>query len=109
MTPARVLSRGGIVALVLATLVAVGGCGQPSEEARQNRRLVDAVLTAVTTKNRKELDKDAVLWDKRLADGVLSEKQHKALKACIEKARAGDWAGAEEDLYRFRESDPFPK
>lgn len=109
MTQPTVRRRGIALAVVLTLLVSVGGCGQPSEETRQNRRLVDAVLTAVTTKNRKELDKDAALWDKRLADGVLSEKSHKAVKACIEKAQAGDWAGAEDGLYRFRESDPFPK
>lgn len=99
----------------LAAIVAISaplffcGCGNPSEESRQNRRLVDAVLTAISTKNRKELDKDLALWDKRLADGVLSEKPHKAIRACIEKAKAGDWTGAEDGLYKFRESDPFPK
>lgn len=67
------------------------------------------MLTAISTKNRKELDKDLALWDKRLADGVLSEKPHKAIRACIEKAKAGDWTGAEDGLYKFRESDPFPK
>lgn len=105
----NVLSRGFALALVVAVLTCLGGCGEPSEEARQNRRVVDAVLTAVTTKNRNELDKDAALWDKRLADGVLSEKPHKAVKACIEKAKTGDWSGAEDDLYKFRESNPFPK
>lgn len=95
--------------ILLTAILFAAGCGKPSEEARQNRRLVDAVLTAVTMKNRKELDKDAALWDKRLADGLLSEKPHKAVKACIEKAKAGDWSGAEDDLYKFRESDPFPK
>ena len=101
--------RRAVLVLVAAVLAGLGGCGQPSEEARQNRRLVDAVLTAVTVKNRKQLDKDAALWNQRRADGVLAEKPHRAIKACIEKARAGDWAGAEEDLYRFRESEPFPK
>lgn len=109
MTRPTVLSRGTVFAVALALLVPVAGCGQPSEETRQNRRLVDAVLTAVTTKNRKELDKDAALWDQRRADGALSEKSHKAVRACIEKAQAGDWAGAEDGLYRFRESEPFPK
>ena len=90
-------------------LLAVCGCSEPTEETRQNRRLVEAVLTAVTMKDRKELDKDAALWDKRVADGFLSEKPHKAVKACIEKARVGDWAGAEKDLYKFRDSQPFPK
>ncbi len=101
--------RRAVLLLVAVVLGGLGGCGQPSEEARQNRRLVDAVLTAVTVKNRKQLDKDAALWDERRAAGVLAEAPHAAVIACIAKARAGDWAGAEEDLYRFREADPFPK
>ena len=101
-------SRRAFFVTAAGTLVGVCGCGKPSEDARQNRRLVDAVLTAVTMKNRTELDKDAALWDKRLADGNLKERPHKAVTACIAKARAGDWAAAEKDLYQFRESDPFP-
>lgn len=109
MRPHTVPGRRAALVLVAAAFAGLGGCGQPSEEARQNRRLVDAVLTAVTVKNRKQLDKDVALWDKRLADGLLAEKPHRAVKACAEKARAGDWAGAEDDLYRFRESEPFPR
>ena len=109
MATPMALSRRAAVLIAAAVFACIGGCGKPSEESRQNRRLVDAVLTAVTTKNRKELDKDAALWDKRHADGLLSEKPHKAVKACIEKAKAGDWAGAEDELYKFRKSDPFPE
>lgn len=107
LSPA-VVSRRAVVAALCVPL-ALGGCGKPSEEARQNRRLIDAVLTAVTVKSRKQLDKDAAIWDKRRADGLVAEKPHQAVKACIDKARTGDWAGAEDDLYKFRESDPFPR
>ena len=102
---------GRLVAVAIAACVSLVfvGCGKPSEDARQNRRVVDAVLTAVTVKNRKQLEKDSVLWDKRLQDGVVSERCHKAVKACIDKARAGQWAEAEDALYAFRESDPFPR
>ncbi|MFO0850760.1 MAG: hypothetical protein U0871_19720 [Gemmataceae bacterium] len=102
--------RRRVAATVAACIsLALAGCGNPSEDARQNRRVVDAVLTAVTVKSRKQLDKDAALWDKRLADGLVSERCHKTVKECIEKARSGDWGGAEDALYKFREADPFPK
>ncbi|MFO0796090.1 MAG: hypothetical protein U0804_01370 [Gemmataceae bacterium] len=97
------------VALAASVSLVFVGCGKPSEDARQNRRVVDAVLTAVTVKNRKQLEKDSNLWDKRLEDGVVSERCHKAVRACIDKARAGQWAEAEDALYAFRESDPFPR
>ncbi len=95
--------------LVLCFAGVFAGCSNPSDESRQNRRVVDAVLTAVTLKNTKELDRDTVLLDKRLADGLLAERHHKAVKAIIEKAKAGNWREAEDELYSFRESCPFPK
>lgn len=109
MASPHVLGRPFALALVLAVLACLGGCGQPSEEARQNRRLLDAVLTAVTMKSRKELDKDEALLDKRHSQGQLSDKPYQTLKASIEKARSGNWGQAEEELYKYRESEPFPK
>ena len=97
-----------LMTLLIPTLF-IMGCGNVSEEARQNRRLVDAVLTAVTTKNRKELDKDQRLIDKRFADKLISEKAYNQLKSNIQNAQSGNWTTAEEDLYEFREANPFPK
>lgn len=109
-TPRPTRLRRRLAAPLAACLsLALAGCGKPSEDARQNRRVVDAVLTAVTVKSRKQLDKDAALWDKRLTDGLVSERCHKAVKECIDKARAGDWGGAEDGLYKFREAEPFPR
>jgi hypothetical protein len=95
-------------AVVTAALVAVGGCGQPSDAARQNRRLADGLLTAVTTKNVKQLDRCKGLIDQRRAEGVLSASYHKRLGDIFAEARAGKWSEAEDALYRFRESVPFP-
>ncbi len=98
-----------LFALAFAGLAGVCGCGQPTEDARQNRRLTDALLTAVTTKNVKELAKSKSLIDQRRADGLLSEAHHKKLAAFHAQAKAGQWAEAEDGLYQFRESEPFPK
>ena len=97
-----------LMTLLIPTLF-IMGCGNVTEEARQNRRLVDAVLTAVTTKNRKELVKDQVLIDKRFADNLISDKSYKQLKSHIQNAQSGNWTTAEQDLYVFREANPFPK
>ncbi|MFO0900523.1 MAG: hypothetical protein U0836_24095 [Pirellulales bacterium] len=99
-------ARGAILAILVSSMV---GCSEkPADEARQNRRLVDAVLTAVTTRNRKELRRDANLWNERLASGLVGKEFHGAVSQAIAKASGGDWSGAEEDLYRFRETEPFP-
>lgn len=99
------------VAVALTGSFGIAGCGQPkpTEDARQNRRLTDALLTAVTTKNVKELEKCKALIDKRRADAVLSEANHKKLGDIFAQAKAGKWAEAEDALYKYRESEPFPK
>ena len=74
---------------------AVGQGGQKS-------RAFEALLSAVSLKNRKELEKDARLIEERHAAGELSEARHKDLRAIIEKARAGDWSAAEARAYEFR-------
>lgn len=98
-----------LLALTFTALAGVIGCGQPTEDARQNRRLTDALLTAVTTKNVKELDKCKSLIDKRRTDGLLSEAHHKKLSDLFTQAKSGKWSEAEDGLYKFRESEPFPK
>jgi hypothetical protein len=98
-----------LFAFALVLLGVVAGCGQPSEDTRQNRRLADGLLTAVTIKNVKELDKCKAMLDKRREDGVLSEGNHKRLGEIHAQAKAGKWSEAEAALYKFRESDPFPR
>lgn len=93
---------------VFSITIIFGGCRKHSDESRQNRRVVDAILTAVTLKSLKELDKDAALLEKRLADGLLPERHYKTVRAIIEKARSGNWRDAEVELYKFRETYPFP-
>ena len=95
----------GFLALVLFLV----GCGEPSAEDRLNRRLLDAVLTAISMKNGRWLERDAQLLQQRREAGQLSEAAFRDLHSVIGKARAGDWAGAEADAYRFRERYPFCK
>jgi hypothetical protein len=85
------------------------GCGGPTETTRDNRRLLDAVLTAVTIRNLDEVKKDKELLDARLARKQISEDAHTAIQTAIDMALAKDWAAAERELYEFREQSPFPK
>jgi hypothetical protein len=91
----------------MAAMVLAGCSGEPSERELKNRRELEALLTAVSLKNKKELDRDARRIEERRASGELSEAPYRALQAIIEKARAGDWGAAEEQAYRFREASPF--
>jgi hypothetical protein len=91
----------------LVLLLALAGCGEPSLNELKNRRELEALLTAVSLKNNKELEKDVKRIEDRHATGELSDAGYKELQEIIKKAQAGDWSGAEKQAYGLRESKPF--
>ena len=89
--------------LAAGLLPALAGCGWgPSDREVKNARAFEALLTAVSLKNVKELEKDARHIDERHASGDLSGARHGDLQEIIAKARAGDWVAAEARAYEFR-------
>jgi hypothetical protein len=85
------------------------GCGEPSVRELKNRRELEALLTALRLKNKKELDKDTRRIEERHASGELSDESYKDLQDIIKKAEGGDWGEAERQAYHLRESKPFFK
>lgn len=81
----------------------LAGCGgEPSEREVKNARAFEALLTAVSLKNKAELEADAKLIDDRRASGELSGANGMLLQKIVEKARAGEWSAAEKGAYEFR-------
>ena len=103
--------RGGLTCLLSlgAGLMLFPGCGGPSARELKNRQEFEALLTAVSLKNKAELEKDAKRIDDRHASGDLSDGGYDDLRSIIEKARTGDWSGAERQAYEFREKRPYFK
>jgi hypothetical protein len=97
-------SVGGFRATVLAGLIlSLLGChGEPSERELKNARAFEALLTAVSLRNEKELEKDAKSIDERHSTGQLSDGKYQEIQEIVEKARAKDWDGAEKRAYEFR-------
>jgi hypothetical protein len=93
--------------IVLASLLFSAGCGGPSARELKNRQEFEALLTAVTLKDQAQLEKDARRLSDRLASGELSDSAYSDLRPIIEKARSGDWSGAEKQAYEFREKRPY--
>jgi hypothetical protein len=89
--------------------LALAGCGEPSVRELKNRRELEALLTAISLKNKKELDKDIKRIDDRRASGELSDHGYSDLREIIKKAEAGEWRAAEKQAYELRESKPFFK
>lgn len=103
--PVNSLARCCRGALVMVLLVA--GCHQPTAEDRDNRRLLEQILTAVTLSNARLVDEEAKRAQQRHDGGMLSDEDFQALDAILGKARAGDWSGAAAAGYAFRKQRPF--
>jgi len=86
----------------------VGGC-EPSARELKNRQEFEALLTAVSLKNKSELEKDARRIDARHASGELSNAGYQDLQQIIAQAREGHWSEAETQAYAFRERRPYFK
>lgn len=97
--------RGTAIVVTLAMLAA--SCRQPSAKDRDNSRLVECVLTAITLRNARLLEDDAKWAAERHESGQLADDDYREIEAIINQARKGDWLAAEEDGYRFRERRPF--
>jgi hypothetical protein len=93
--------------LLVCLVLLFSGCGEPSVRELKNRRELEALLTAISLKNQKELDKDILRIAERHKSGELSDASFKDLQAIAQKAQDGDWGGAEKQAYEMRESKPF--
>ena len=92
---------------LLTAAVALAGCGEPSIRELKNRRELEALLTAISLRNKKELDKDILRIEDRHASGELSTESYKDLQEIIKKAKDGQWGEAEKQAYNLRETKPF--
>jgi hypothetical protein len=93
---------------VLLTLALLAlGCRGPTQEDRDNRRVLDAILTSITLKNARLLEDNARRVRERHDAGQITDEEYQGMEAIIERARGGDWSGAEKDGYKFREKHPF--
>jgi hypothetical protein len=95
--------------LLAGLLVTLAGCGEPSVRELKNRRELEALLTAISLRNKKELDKDVKRIDERHTSGELSDDGYKDLEEIFKKAQSGDWVAAEKQAYELRESKPYFK
>ena len=97
------IKAGFHVFMLTAVILPLVGCGgEPSEREVKNARVFEALLTAVSLKNKAELEADAKLIEDRRTSGELSDANGALLQKIVEIARAGDWSAAEKGAYEFR-------
>jgi hypothetical protein len=93
--------------ILLGLVLLPSGCGGPTPQQRDNRRALEAILTAITMKNARLLEEGARRARERHDTGHLTAEQYRGMEACVVRARGGDWAGAEKDCYELRRKHPF--
>jgi hypothetical protein len=90
-----------LLAIVLAT--ATSGCGgEPSQREIKNAQVFEALLTAISLKHPKEVERDADQIATRHRAGEISDDTYRQLSEIIAKAQGQDWSGAESAAYEFR-------
>ena len=98
-------SRSGLAPWgALLLLVVANGCGGGPQLSGENRELAVSLATAVSTREPKWLDENAALLEKRRAEGQCTDAEYAALKAIIDKAKAGDWDAAQDAAYALRDA-----
>ena len=93
------------VLLAIATFFA--GCHSPTAEDRNNRRVLDELLTAITLKNSRLLEESAARAKVRHEAGQFADVDYDEIEAFIGKAREKDWPAAEAAGYAFRRKRPY--
>jgi hypothetical protein len=93
--------------LLVWLMLFLTGCGEPSVRELKNRRELEALLTAITLRNKTELDKDLQRIEDRHNSGELTDESYKDLQEIAMKAQGGNWGEAEKQAYKMRELKPF--
>jgi hypothetical protein len=102
-TPTRSPRLPNVFAVAVIWLAAtLLGCGATQFEPK-NRHLLEALQTAVTSKNSEWLSAAAKQVEQQQAKQGLSKAEYKALKDIVDSAQAGDWKTAESRLFALSE------
>jgi hypothetical protein len=93
--------------VLLAMSLLCPACSRPAATDRDNRRVLEEILTAITLSNARLLEDSDNRAKERYAAHQLTDEEYKSMEAIINKARGGDWGAAESDAYVFRKEHPF--
>lgn len=93
---------GPIGTALLAALALAPGCG-PTQISRANREVVESLATAVSARNPEWLEENVKRIEACKAAGDLPDADETAFREIIDKAKSGDWEGAESAAFWLRD------
>lgn len=94
----RAIALPALFSLVMPALLATAtvGCGSHPQMAPQNRRLIESLRTAVSSRRADWLEMNAQLIESRRGEGSLSDEEYRALRQIVELAQQGQWEKADD-------------
>lgn len=94
--------RRSALLILLACLVT--GCGCTPQIAPVNRRAMQGLQTAVSSRKVEWLDATVKLIDEQYSAGEMEDDEYDVFQKIVEKARSGDWSGAQQDAFALVEA-----
>jgi hypothetical protein len=88
----------------LALALGLASCGGPPRMARENRRLVESLATAISARNPDWLARNVAEIEAKRSAGALSDTEDKALGSIIATAQAGRWDEAQAAVLALRDA-----
>ena len=84
-------------------VAAMFGCSYPVAEP-MNMELISSLRTALSTRNDKWLAENEAIVEQRHEKGEMRDDEYEAFRSIIQRAREGDWQGAERASVRFQKA-----
>jgi hypothetical protein len=90
--------------IVVLAFFLLNGWGTAPQISASNRKILEAVQTAVSAKKLEWLEAVETQVTQKHAEGDVSDGEYHAIDAIITKARSGDWKGAQRDSFALSEA-----
>jgi hypothetical protein len=91
-------------ALLIVLAILVTGCGRAPQIAPVNRRAMQGLQTAVSSRKVEWLDATVNLIEEKYSAGEMEDDEYEVFQKIVAKALSGDWSGAQHDAFALAES-----
>ncbi len=88
---------------LLSTIGFSIGCGRAPQISAPNRKLLEALQTAVSSKNPQWLEAVTTKIGEKRTQKELSDAEFRAIDAIVKKAQSGEWKQAQKDSFQLSE------
>ncbi|HUY36112.1 MAG TPA: hypothetical protein VMV69_25460 [Pirellulales bacterium] len=104
------MNRNSAIGLAIVAALLITGCAKPPQVSPGNRRLVDGLRTATSSKQATWLEDCAKRLEDGRQKGTVSDVEYQEFLAIIALARDGKWEQAEAETTRLGKAQkPTPE